>query len=215
MVNEIADGLLLASGYLSPGGQAEVVAEVRKVVAAAPLYRPVMPRFGRPFSVQMSNCGPLGWVSDKSGYRYQATHPVSGTPWPEMPEVVAKIWEDLSGYEGSAECCLINYYDDDAKMGLHRDENEEVFDAPVVSVSLGDEALFRFGGPERKDPTKSFRLMSGDVLVMGGASRLNFHGVDRIYPGTSNLLKDGGRLNLTLRRVTKVERAYDVKGGRR
>ncbi len=204
MVNELADGLVLASGYLSPAEQADLVAEIRQVVAAAPLYRPVMPRFGRPFSVQMSNCGPLGWVSDKSGYRYQATHPVSGAPWPDIPERVAKIWQDLSGYGGPAECCLINFYDDDAKMGLHRDENEEVFDAPVVSVSLGDEALFRFGGPERKDPTKSFRLMSGDVLIMGGASRLSYHGVDRIYPGTSSLLKDGGRLNLTLRRVRKV-----------
>ncbi|MEM8647451.1 MAG: alpha-ketoglutarate-dependent dioxygenase AlkB [Pseudomonadota bacterium] len=203
MVNEIADGLVLASGHLTPAEQAELVAEIRQVVAAAPLYRPVMPRFGRPFSVQMSNCGPLGWVSDKSGYRYQATHPVSGALWPEIPDLVSKIWEDLAGYSAPAECCLINFYDDAAKMGLHRDENEEVFDAPVVSVSLGDEALFRFGGPDRKDPTRSFRLMSGDVLVMGGASRLNYHGVDRIYPGTSNLLKDGGRLNLTLRRVTK------------
>ncbi len=204
MVNEIADGLLLASGYLTPAEQAELVAEIRQVVAAAPLYRPVMPRFGRPFSVQMSNCGPLGWVSDKSGYRYQATHPVSGAPWPHMPQAIAEIWNDLSGYGAPAECCLINFYDDDAKMGLHRDEDEEVFDAPVVSVSLGDEALFRFGGRDRKDPTKSVRLMSGDVLVMGGASRLSYHGVDRIYPGTSNLLKDGGRLNLTLRRVRKV-----------
>ena len=201
MVNEIADGLVLASGYLSPIEQAELVAEIRQVVAAAPLYRPVMPRFGRPFSVQMSNCGPLGWVSDKSGYRYQAKHPVTGALWPKIPGWPTKIWEDLSGYGEAAECCLINFYDDDAKMGLHRDENEEALDAPVVSVSLGDEALFRFGGPNRKDPTSSFRLMSGDVLIMGGASRLNYHGVDRIYPGTSSLLKDGGRINLTLRRV--------------
>ncbi len=202
MSNEIADGLLLASGYLDQPQQVALLDDIRKVVAAAPLYRPVMPRFGKPFSVKMSNCGPLGWLSDKSGYRYQAHHPVTKEPWPEIPASVAKIWRDLSGYDGPAECCLINYYADGAKMGLHRDENEEDFSAPVVSVSLGDEALFRFGGALRKSPTKSVRLLSGDVLVMAGASRLNFHGVDRIYPGTSNLLRDGGRINLTLRRVT-------------
>lgn len=202
MMNEIADGLLLASGYLDQSGQAHLVEEIRKVVARAPLYQPVMPRSGRPFSVKMSNCGPLGWISDKAGYRYQPTHPVTAEPWPEMPAAIAKIWGELSDYGAPAECCLINYYADGAKMGLHRDENEEDFSAPVVSVSLGDEALFRFGGEARKSPTKSVRLHSGDVLVMAGASRLNFHGVDRIYPRTSNLLRDGGRLNLTLRRVT-------------
>lgn len=203
MINKISDGLLLASGYLDPAQQTALLADVREVVAKAPLYRPVMPRFGRPFSVQMSNCGPLGWISDKSGYRYQAHHPVSAEPWPAMPDAVRAIWDDLSEYRAPAECCLINFYDDDAKMGLHRDENEEDFSAPVISISLGDTCLFRFGGPERKGPTKSLKLFSGDVLVMGGPARLAYHGVDRIYPDTSNLLRDGGRLNLTLRRVTR------------
>lgn len=203
MINKISNGLLLASGYLDAAQQAALLAEVREVVAKAPLYQPVMPRFGRPFSVRMSNCGALGWISDKSGYRYQPLHPVTGDPWPAMPDAVSRIWEDLSDYPAPAECCLINFYDDEAKMGLHRDENEEDFTAPVVSISLGDTCLFRFGGAERKGPTKSLKLFSGDVLVMGGPARLAYHGVDRIYPGTSNLLRDGGRLNLTLRRVTR------------
>lgn len=203
MINEIADGLLLAPGYLEPEAQKAVLADIRNVVAAAPLYQPVMPRSGRPFSVRMSNCGPLGWISDKAGYRYQATHPVTAAPWPEMPASVARIWDELSGYEAPAECCLINFYEANAKMGLHRDENEEDMSAPVVSISLGDEALFRFGGLERKSPTRSVRLTSGDVLVMSGPARLSYHGVDRIYPDTSSLLRGGGRLNLTLRRVTQ------------
>ncbi len=203
MITEIADGLLLAPGYLNPAQQAGVLEDIRRVVAAAPLYQPVMPRSGRPFSVKMSNCGPLGWISDKAGYRYQPTHPTTGEPWPDIPETIATIWDELSGYDRSAECCLINFYREGAKMGLHRDENEEDFSAPVVSVSLGDEALFRYGGSARKSPTKSIKLRSGDVLVMAGPSRLNYHGVDRIYPNTSSLLRGGGRLNLTLRRVTR------------
>ncbi|MCP5080654.1 MAG: alpha-ketoglutarate-dependent dioxygenase AlkB [Alphaproteobacteria bacterium] len=203
MINEIADGLALAPGYLDQSQQIAALEDIRKVVAAAPLYQPVMPRSGRPFSVKMSNCGPLGWISDKAGYRYQTAHPDTGQPWPDMPGSIARIWDDLSGYDAPAECCLINFYASGAKMGLHRDENEEDFSAPVVSVSLGDEALFRFGGSERKSPTKSVRLASGDVLIMAGASRLNYHGVDKIYPGTSSLLRGGGRLNLTLRRVTR------------
>lgn len=203
LINEIGSGLLLAEGYLDPQQQQAVLKDVRETVSLAPLYTPVMPRSGRPFSVRMSNCGPLGWVSDKAGYRYQPTHPITGKPWPKIPPPILQIWKDLSGHDQPAECCLINFYAPSAKMGLHRDDNEEDYSAPVVSVSLGDTSLFRFGGPERKGPTKSVKLNSGDVIVMGGASRLNHHGVDRIYPGTSPLLKEGGRLNLTLRRVTK------------
>ncbi len=203
MSNEIADGLLLASGYLDQAQQAALLEDIRKVVAAAPLYRPVMPRFGRPFSVKMSNCGPLGWLSDKSGYRYQAHHPVTGQPWPEVPGSIAKIWSDLSGYDGPAECCLINYYADGAKMGLHRDADEGTFDEPVVSISLGDPARSRMGGLARKDKTQAVTLNSGDVMVMGGPSRLAYHGVDRIMFGQSPLLKDGGRINLTLRVVAR------------
>lgn len=202
MAIQLPDGLRLAAGYLGAEEQKRILSDVRKVVAAAPLYTPVMPRWGRPFSVRMSAAGPLGWVSDKSGYRYQPVHPVTGEPWPEIPASIRAIWDDLSGYGEAPECCLINFYGPDAKMGLHRDEDEKEFAAPVVSVSLGDSCLFRIGGAERKDRTQSFKLHSGDVVIMGGKARLNYHGVDRIYPGTSTLLKAEGRINLTLRRVT-------------
>jgi alkylated DNA repair protein (DNA oxidative demethylase) len=109
----------------------------------------------------------------------------------------------VSGYDFLPEACLVNFYGEDAKMGLHQDRDEQEFAAPVVSISLGDDCLFRVGGRRRNDPTSSLRLRSGDVVILGGEGRLCFHGVDRIYPGTSMLLKNGGRINLTLRRVTK------------
>ncbi len=199
---QLPNGLNIAAGYLDLQRQKAILRDIRKVVEAAPLYTPVMPRWGRPFSVRMSAAGPLGWVSDKSGYRYQPVHPVTGKPWPDIPSSILEIWKDLSGYKGSPECCLINFYSPEAKMGLHRDEDEKEFAAPIVSISLGDSCLFRIGGSERKDSTQSFKLHSGDVIVMGGEARLGYHGVDRIYPDTSALLKNGGRINLTLRRVT-------------
>jgi alkylated DNA repair protein (DNA oxidative demethylase) len=154
----------------------------------------------------MTNLGPLGWVSDRDGYRYQATHPETGKPWPPIPEMVLDLWRGVADYPDEPEACLVNYYAAGTRMGLHQDRDEEDFSAPVVSISLGDACLFRIGGLKRNDPTRSLRLSSGDVVVLGGESRLAFHGVDRIYPGTSTLLKDwfpdGGRINLTLRRVT-------------
>ena len=199
------NGLKLVPGYLSPSKQDSLLAAVRSVVEAAPLFTPVMPRTGKPFSVKMSNSGPLGWVSDRAGYRYQPTHPVTGAPWPPIPDLLLRAWSELAGYQHPPQACLINFYEANAKMGLHQDRDEEDFDAPVVSLSLGDTALFRIGGAKRGDPTRSFRLASGDALVLGGEARLAFHGVDRILAGTSSLLKDGGRINLTLRRVTKPD----------
>lgn len=196
------DGLKILPGYLSTNAQQNLLKEIRRVVGSAPLYRPVMPQSGHPFSVEMTSCGPLGWVSDKSGYRYQPSHPETGKTWPAMPDAVKQAWNDLSGYCKMAECCLVNYYREGAKMGLHRDKDEDVFDAPVVSLSLGDQAIFRVGGLARKDRTMSFKLSSGDALVLAGPARLAYHGIDRILPGTSTLLKNGGRINLTLRRVT-------------
>jgi DNA oxidative demethylase len=153
--------------------------------------------------VRMTNMGTLGWVTDKvSGYRYQATHPVTGAPWPPMPEVLLNLWAEVTDYPAPPEACLVNFYGAEAKMGLHQDRDEKDFSAPVVSISLGDTALFRWGGTTRGGKTQSVKLVSGDVLVMGGESRLCFHGVDRIYAGTSTLLKDGGRINLTMRRVS-------------
>jgi alkylated DNA repair protein (DNA oxidative demethylase) len=121
-----------------------------------------------------------------------------------MPDRLTALWQTVSGFSGPAEACLINYYADGTRMGLHQDRDEETFDAPVVSVSLGDEAVFRIGGLKRKDPTRSLRLKSGDVLVFGGPARLAFHGIDRVIKGSCPLLKQGGRLNLTLRRVTAL-----------
>ncbi|MFO1132092.1 MAG: alpha-ketoglutarate-dependent dioxygenase AlkB [Hyphomicrobiales bacterium] len=190
-------------GHFDPEAQRELVEGLRAAVAAAPLVIPVMPRTGRPFTVRMTNLGPLGWVSDRAGYRYQPTHPETGEPWPPIPDPLLRLWREVSGYPHDPQACLVNFYNGGARMGLHRDEDEEDFAAPVLSVSLGDTAVFRIGGPERGGKTETLKLSSGDVLVMGGASRLCYHGIDRVLPGTSSLLKDGGRINLTLRRVTR------------
>lgn len=192
-------------GRLDRRAQEALVAELRIIIAEAPLFTPIMPRSGKPFSVRMSNCGPLGWVSDVHGYRYQPLHPVTGRPWPAMPSVLSDIWAELAPDAPPPEACLINFYGEDARMGLHQDRDEATFDAPVLSVSLGDTALFRIGGLERSDPTLSLKLSSGDVALLGSDARLAFHGIDRLYPGTSTLLKGSGRINLTLRRVTQHE----------
>lgn len=196
-------GFRYLPGYFDRSRQEELVETIRTILTEAPLFQPVMPRTGKAFSVRMSNCGPLGWVSDINGYRYQATHPVTGRPWPPMPQMLTELWQTVAPDCPPAEACLINFYAPEAKMGLHQDRDEEVFDAPVVSVSLGDTATFRIGGTSRKGPTTSMRLASGDVVVLGGEARLAYHGIDRILKGSSTLLKNGGRINLTLRRVTK------------
>jgi alkylated DNA repair protein (DNA oxidative demethylase) len=196
-------GLRYHPDFLDENAQAALVDALRRAAAEAPLFTPIMPRTGRPFSVRMTNLGSLGWVSDRSGYRYRATHPETGKPWPAIPDMVLEVWRKVADYPHLPEACLVNYYGNGARMGLHQDRDEEDFDAPVVSISLGDTAVFRVGGSERGGRTETIRLQSGDVLVMGGASRLCYHGIDRVLPGTSALLKDGGRINLTLRRVTK------------
>ena len=200
-----ASGLRLRPGYLDRAQQQALLAALRGIFVAAPLFTPRMPRSGRPFTVRMSNCGPLGWVSDERGYRYQPTHPVTGQPWPPMPDILIAAWNDLAGYPSLPQACLINYYGPTAKMGLHQDRDEEDFAAPVVSLSLGDSCLFRVGGSRRSDPTRSVRLSSGDAVVLGGDTRLAFHGVDRIEAGTSTLLPEGGRINLTMRRVSRFD----------
>jgi len=195
-------GLRIYPGYLDRARQEGLLAAIRQVFAAAPLFTSRMPRSGRPMSVRMSNCGPFGWLSDEGGYRYAPMHPETGQPWPPIPDALIAAWNDIARYPQRPEACLINYYGPDAKMGLHQDRDEQDFAAPVVSLSLGDSCLFRVGGKKRGDPTHSFRLNSGDALVLGGEARLAFHGVDRIYPGTSSLLGEGGRINVTMRRVT-------------
>jgi DNA oxidative demethylase len=198
-------GLRIVPGYLDREAQERLLAAVHEVIAQAPLYAPRMPRSGQPMSVRMTNCGPLGWMTDAQGYRYQGTHPVTGAPWPSIPNILMEAWTELSGYPRPPQACLVNFYGPGARMGLHQDRDEEDFDAPVVSLSLGDTCLFRIGGTTRQGPTRSFRLASGDAVVLGGEARLAFHGVDRVIPGTSRLLGEGGRINLTLRRVTRTD----------
>jgi len=200
-VSRSLQGLELRPGYLDRAAQEALLATVREAIEEAPLYTPTMPRTGQPFSVRMTNCGPLGWVSDAAGYRYQPTHPMTGRPWPPIPQLALRAWRDLAGDAPMPEACLINVYAPTARMGLHQDRDEQNFSAPVLSLSLGDTCLFRVGGTRRSDPTRSFRLASGDAVVLGGEARLAFHGVHRIMPGTSTLLLEGGRINLTLRRV--------------
>ena len=191
-------------GRLDRAAQVALLRALRAILAEAPLFTPAMPRTGKPFSVRMTNCGPLGWVSDRhGGYRYQATHPETGKPWPAMPNALLELWQAVVGYVAPPEACLVNYYAAGARMGLHRDEDEQDLAAPVLSVSLGCAAIFRVGGLIRRVPTRKIELKSGDVVVLGGEDRLAYHGIDRILPGTSDLLPEGGRFNLTLRRVTK------------
>jgi len=195
-------GLRFLPGYLDRAAQESAIAALREIIRRAPLYTPRVPT-GKPMSVRMTNCGPLGWLTDERGYRYEPTHPETGAPWPPIPEFLLAAWRELARYPHPPQACLVNFYGPDAKMGLHQDRDEDDVAAPVLSLSLGDTCLFRVGGTKRRDPTRSFRLASGDAIVLGGDARLAFHGVDRIMPGTSTLLPEGGRINLTLRRVTR------------
>ncbi len=199
----LQEGCVWHPGWLDLRAQQDLLDDVRAIVRAAPLFRPIMPRTGTPFSVLMTNCGPLGWVSDKlGGYRYQPLHPETGRPWPPLPPTLLRAWAVLVPGAPPPEACLINFYRTDARMGLHQDRDEADFSVPVLSLSLGDTAIFRMGGVERRGKTRAVKLTSGDALVFGGAARLAFHGIDRVLPGTSTLLKEGGRINLTLRRVS-------------
>jgi alkylated DNA repair protein (DNA oxidative demethylase) len=199
----LALGVALWREYYDRSKQEELFETVMCLVQEAPFYRPAMPRSGNPFSVEETNFGPLGWTSDVSGYRYARQHPVIGTPWPDIPDMLLQLWRAVADHAAPPECCLVNLYRAGAKMGAHQDRDEAAIDAPVVSVSLGDEALFRFGGTTRKGPTQSVKLVSGDVLTFGGPARRMFHGIDRVIAGSSSLVPNGGRLNLTLRRVTQ------------
>jgi alkylated DNA repair protein (DNA oxidative demethylase) len=195
-------GFRFVPGYLDRPAQERLVAALREVFARAPVYTARMPKTGKPLSVRMTNCGPLGWVTDEGGYRYQPLHPETLAPWPPIPAIILEAWTDLARYAHPPQACLINVYGPAARMGLHQDRDEADFAAPVVSLSLGDRCLFRIGGLKRGDPSRTLRLASGDAVVLGGEARLAFHGVDRIIPGTSTLLPEGGRINVTLRRVT-------------
>jgi alkylated DNA repair protein (DNA oxidative demethylase) len=200
---ELVPGVTLWREYLLPPEQRELVDNVLQLATHAPFYRPLMPKSGTPFSVEETNFGPLGWMSDVRGYRYVATHPATGESWPEIPPQLLSLWQAVAHYPHAPQCCLVNLYRAGAKMGAHQDRDEEELDAPVVSVSLGDTAVFRFGGPTRKGTTQSVKLSSGDVLTFGGPARWMFHGIARVMYGSSQLVHGGGRINLTLRRVAK------------
>ena len=193
------EGFRFWPGALSASGQADLLAGVLAAIEQAPFYRPVTPG-GRPFSVEMTCLGPLGWVSDRAGYRYQATHPVTGAPWPSMPARLTDLWRDLTGWSEPPDACLVNLYRGGAKMGLHQDLDEQDHGAPVLSVSLGDTAVFRIGAAGG-GPTRTVRLASGDVCALSGPARLARHGIDRVIAGSSTLVPGGGRINLTLRRA--------------
>jgi alkylated DNA repair protein (DNA oxidative demethylase) len=192
-------GVEIWKGWLDPAAQAEMLQALRGVIAEAPLFHPVT-RFGQPMSVRMTSAGRVGWVSDRRGYRYARRHP-EGMDWPAIPAPVLEVWQALGPAERAPDCCLINFYGEGARMGLHQDRDEGDFAWPVISISLGDAGLFRIGGLARGGPTESLWLESGDVVVMGGAARLVHHGVGRIRFGSSRLLPRGGRVNVTLRAV--------------
>lgn len=193
-------GFRLFAGYLTAEDQTALMDAVLAAAGAAPFYRPRTPG-GRPLSVEMTNLGPLGWVSEPGGYGYAPRHPVTGEAWPAMPARLLGLWRTLATSEADADCCLVNLYKAGARMGLHQDRDEADFRFPVLSVSLGDTAMFRIGGLSRSAPSQTLRLASGDICLLAGEARLAFHGVDRVAPGTSRLIPGGGRLNLTLRRA--------------
>ena len=200
---EIIAGFAIHRGLLDRCAQEAMLEDLRAVIRAAPLVR-FTTAWGKQMSVAMTSAGCLGWVIDRGRYRYADRHPQTGASWPAIPDRVMEIWEAVSGWHASPDCCLINWYREGAKMGLHQDKDEGDFRPPVVSISLGDPARFRMGGDQRTGPTESTILRSGDVVVMGGDARLAYHGIDRIHFGQGELLPEGGRINLTLRVVSST-----------
>ena len=192
-------GVDVYEGFLDREAQGQVVDDIRGVAEIAPLFSPMTP-YGKPMRVKMTSAGKYGWYSDRKGYRYERQHP-DGQNWPAIPESVLAIWRTLVSTERMPDCCLVNYYGEQARMGMHQDRDEADFGWPVLSVSLGDEGMFRIGNATRGGKTQSVWLRSGDVVVMGGEARLLYHGLDKIRFGTSTLLPKGGRINLTLRVV--------------
>ncbi|MDQ0465390.1 alkylated DNA repair protein (DNA oxidative demethylase) [Caulobacter ginsengisoli] len=196
----IPSGFLYLPGRLDAEAQAALVSAVMAGAEDAPFYTPITPG-GLPMRVEMTGMGPLNWITDAAGYRYEAAHPVTGRPWPPMPQLLLDLWAELADPATPPDACLVNLYRPGARMGLHQDRDEADFGFPVLSVSLGDTAVFRIGGRKRTDPTRSLKLSSGDVCLLGGEARLAYHGVDRILGGSSRLVPGGGRINLTLRRA--------------
>jgi alkylated DNA repair protein (DNA oxidative demethylase) len=198
----MAEGAVLLRGFAVPL-EAGLIASLRDIAAQAPFRHMVTPG-GHQMSVAMTNCGGHGWVTDRTGYRYDACDPLTGMPWPAMPpsfrELAARAG-DRAGFGGfSPDACLINRYQPGARMSLHQDRDEQDFGAPIVSVSLGLPAIFLFGGLKRGDKPRRFRLAHGDVVVWGGPARLNFHGVAPLADG-EHAVFGRERINLTFRKA--------------
>ena len=197
-------GLRIVPGFLDAQSQAALLRDVHEVFTAAPLYSPRMPKSGKPLSVRMTNCGTLGWVSDRRGYRYTSHDPLSGQPWPPMPSVFSALAlraAQATGFEDfNPDACLINRYVPGARLTLHQDKDENDFSAPIVSVSLGLPAIFLFGGNARKDKQRRIPLQHGDVVVWGGSARHYHHGVLPLKEGHHSIL-GSQRINLTFRRA--------------
>ena len=199
---ELKPGLLYYPQVFDRAQQCRLLEDIRQIIDTAPLYHPIMPHSGYEMSAQSTNCGTLGWYSDQEkGYRYQKTHPLTQQPWPALPASFLQIWQQFSNHQNLPDCGLINYYNHDAKMGLHLDSDEEDFTAPVLSISLGDQAQFIIGGLTRKDKTQSLKLSSGDLIILGGQMRKVYHGISKLYPHSSTLLPETGRFNITLRKA--------------
>jgi len=198
---EIAPGVVLFRGAVESAAEA-LLREIDQIIAVSPLRR-VMTPMGKPMSVEMTNCGSVGWVSDRTGYRYESIDPVTNQSWPTMPALFADTATEFAlraGYrEFVPDVCLINRYSPSSKMGLHQDRDETDFSQPIVSVSLGLPITFKIGGQRRTDPTVSTKLQHGDVLVFGGPARLAFHGVGSLRRANRNQTAKY-RHNLTLRR---------------
>ena len=198
----IADGAVLLRGFVKPI-ESELIAAVRAIVAQSPFRRMTTPG-GYQMSVAMTNCGNAGWVTDRTGYRYDGVDPETGRPWPEMPAVFCELAAEAAaegGFENfSPDACLTNRYEPGARMSLHQDKDEQDFAAPIVSVSLGLPAIFLFGGLKRSDKPARFGLVHGDIVVWGGPSRLFFHGVAPLADGEHAVL-GRQRINLTFRKA--------------
>jgi len=205
MTAALPQGFLYKPEYFDRASQIALLEAVTEAARGdAPFFQGRMPRTGQAISVVGSNFGPLGWVADITGYRYEKTHPKTGKPWPAMPQALLDLWVAVTGYPAPPEACLINWYREGNKMGMHVDQDEYAVNAPIVSISLGDPARFRLGGPTRGGKTHSLKLSSGDVVVMAGSARKCYHGVDKIFYGRSTLVPKGGRINLTMRRVNHI-----------
>jgi alkylated DNA repair protein (DNA oxidative demethylase) len=198
----MAEGAVLLRG-LARSAENELIAALHDIASRAPFRHMVTPG-GHSMSVAMSNCGHLGWVTDRSGYRYDAKDPETGRPWPAMPASFYRLAVEAAeqgGFSGfSPDACLINRYQPGARMSLHQDKDEDDFGAPIVSVSLGLPAIFLFGGQQRSDKTQRYRLQHGDIVVWGGPARLAFHGVAPLADGEHTLM-GRQRINLTFRKA--------------